>query len=75
MSQTLVTYSDVTPDNIRTGDTVTDSQGRTYVAQSDAESDQYGEFNVLSNGKFLSYAPTERVTVTYDESAYADIYA
>lgn len=74
--QSLVTFPNVCPDVIRMGDTVTDSLGRTYVAQSDASEDQFGEFNVKTpSGHLYAYAATDRVTVTYDEAAYAESYA
>lgn len=54
--------------DIRSGDKVTDKHGRVYIAQTDAELDQMGEYNVLTNeGKYVAYSTTDIVTVEYTE--------
>jgi hypothetical protein len=65
------TYVGQSPEMIRTGDEVTDGLGRTFVADSDAVLDM-GDFQVLSDGKWLTLDAKSLVTITYDEQAWND---
>lgn len=76
----LVTYENVSPDNIRNGDTITLSDGRTFIAHSDVNADalrQFGEYNVMDAfGRWIAIAADDTVTVSYDESLYeTDTYS
>lgn len=62
-----VTYDNQPADAIRAGDTVTLSSGESFTAYSDAELDQWGEYNVLTNGKWRAFSANDRVTLTYTE--------
>ncbi len=71
----MVTTADYFASDIREGDTVTDKFGRNYIAQTNAEKDQMGEWNVLTDGmKWIAYSPTDVVTVSYVE-AEENVYA
>lgn len=63
--------------DIRYGDKVSDSQGRTYIAMTDAEKDQFGDYNVLTDdNRYIAYTNSDIVTVEYMDShseAFEDI--
>jgi hypothetical protein len=67
----MVTYDNQSPDQIRMGDTVTDSLGRTFVADSDAVLDM-GDYQVLSQGRWLTLDKDSLVSISYDESNWTD---
>lgn len=62
----LATYSNQSPCDIRSGDTVADSRG-TYTAFSDAEKDQWGDFMVRSETGWRTYSDKDKVTITFDQ--------
>jgi hypothetical protein len=63
----MVTYEGQSPSEIRTGDTVTDALGRTFVAMSDAAL-VMGDYSVLSDdGRSLILDNDSKVTISYDE--------
>lgn len=74
MSRTLATYENVSPDSIRMGDRVQDKRGNDFIAQSDAEYNENEQtYNVLAPGmRWIAYDAMEGVTLTYDESEYAE---
>jgi len=61
--------------DIQAGDMVKDAEGRIYTAASNAELDQWGEYNVLSDtGYYYAYGKDDAVTISYietDEYQYA----
>lgn len=64
----LKTYDRVSPNNIRMGDIVSAYDGE-FTANSDAELDQWGDWNVLDeNGRYHAYPPQTLVNVTFDEA-------
>jgi hypothetical protein len=64
---TLRTYADASPKDIRMGDIVGARDG-VFTAHSDAEMDQWGDYNILDeNGRYRAYGPETRVTITLDE--------
>lgn len=66
----MVTYEGQSPSEIRTGDTVTDALGRTFVAMSDAAL-VMGDYSVLSDdGRSLILDNDSKVTISYDESVW-----
>lgn len=72
----MVTYVGQSPADVRTGDTVTDALGRTFVAMSDAAL-VMGDYSVLSDdGRSLILDADSKVTISYDESVWnEDTYA
>jgi hypothetical protein len=69
----IVTHPDQPPAYINVGDRVVDSFGRDFIAQTSAEKDQYGMFNVMGPGmRWIAYEASDRVTLTYDEDGYPD---
>lgn len=70
-----VTYPNEVPSGIRYGDEVT-YQGTTFIAHSDAELDQFGDWNIRTDKGWKSFSPNERVTISYVEDCdYRDTYA
>jgi hypothetical protein len=70
----IATYENQSPSEIRTGDVVTDSLGRTFIALSDAELDM-GDFQVLgitAEGieKWFTLDTKSAVDISYDESVW-----
>ena len=68
----IVTYENQSPEEIRTGDVVTDSLGRTFIALSDAELDM-GDLQVLgitAEGieKWFTLDFKSVVNISYNES-------
>lgn len=67
------TYRGQSPSEIRTGDEVTDSLGRTFTALSDAEM-VAGDYSVKTydglTEKWLTLDYNSKVTISYDESAW-----
>lgn len=68
----MVTYEGQSPSEIRFGDNVTDSLGRTFIARSDAQLDM-GDFQVLgvegtNAEKWFTLDAKSLVTISYDES-------
>jgi hypothetical protein len=66
-----VTYSGQNPADVRYNDTVTDALGRTFVALSDAEKDQFGDYQVRTvwcgDDRWLTLDSDSVVTVTYNQ--------
>ena len=70
----LVTYENQSPEYINAGDHVVDSFGRDFIAQTNAEKDQFGYVNVRdASMRWIAYEINDRVSLTYDESLYAEV--
>ena len=76
----MVTYENQSPADIRIGDVVTDSFGRTFIAFSDSVLEM-GDYQVLGidgngNEKWFAIDPNSLVAISYDESMWTeDTYA
>lgn len=66
----VVTYKNVSPEAIRTGDRVQDDTGRDFIAASDAEYNEKSfTYDVLtSDRRWISYDFMDGVTLTYTET-------
>lgn len=80
----LRTYTDQSPAEIRKGDKVTDSRGRTFIASSEAEfvlgdyhvngyaySEAMGRPNSLLSAYTIDNGTTVTLTINEDEDVYA----
>ena len=63
----MVTYSDESPLHIRKGDLVHDRKNGRYTADSDAVVDQWNDINVMNGDRWVTYAQTDTVTLTFEE--------
>lgn len=61
-----VTYQNESPSGIRYGDEVV-FKGETFLAYSDAERDQWGEWNILTPNGWKSFTDNDLVTISYAE--------
>ena len=71
----MATYTDVSPIDVRTGDTVKDASGNTYTAWRDAAYvPETGMVNIVEDGtlKHHDYDTSDGLTVSYDESAWLE---
>lgn len=72
------TYKGQSPSEIRMGDTVTDSLGRTFTAVSEAVMDM-GDYQITAvvdgKEKILTLDHDSKVTITYDESKWSQLDA
>lgn len=72
------TYNDQSPAEIRKGDKVTDSRGRTFVASNTAE-EVWGDWHVSGydseTGKLRAYTIDGGTTVTLTIDEKEDVYA
>lgn len=74
----MVTYENQSPSEIRTGDQVTDSLGRTFTALSDAvlEMGDYEVKGLTPQGEEKYFTLDSPVTISYNESDWnEDVYA
>lgn len=71
----MVTYSNVSPEDVRMGDIVEDRHGNKYTVYRDAAYvPENGMVNIVEEGtlKHHDYSPNERLTVSYNEDNWKE---